>query len=293
MQHHWLLCFAIAPLLTACVSDQNFHIEQDVPAPLEEDTAPPVEPPPDVPVAVCSVSPNPVTPPFEEAKWDGRDSYDPNGYEIVDFRWSLVSKPAGSAVSMPGAPDSGDAVRNGFVPDLAGDYIGQLVVTNEIGDESEPCEVNLESIPAEDLWVEMYWEVAADDMDLHLLRPNGSIESNTDCYYANCVNGNLDWGDRNDPLDDPSLDLDDIPGTGPENINIAQPEPGEFLVYVHDYSGSNWGEANADTRDANNVTVNVYLNGSMVWTNTKGISGENTYTPFCAINWETGTVTTR
>ncbi len=289
MQQTWLLCFALAPLLTACVSDQQFHMDQDVPAPLEEDTAPPVEPPPDVPVAVCSVSPNPVTPPFEEARWDGRDSYDPNGFEIVEYAWTLASQPEGSAIRMP---PGASAVRDGFVPDLAGEYIGQLVVTNDNGDVSEPCLVTLESIPAENLWVEMYWDIPADDMDLHLLKPGGSLESNGDCYYANCVNNSPDWGDRNNAADDPSLDLDDIPLTGPENINILQPEPGDFTVYVHDYTGSNWGVSNADTRAANNVTVNVYLNGSMVWTNTKGISGDDTYTPFCRINWETGVVTT-
>ncbi len=290
MQHSWLLCFALAPLLTACVSDQNFHIEQDVPAPIEEDTAPPVEAPPDIPVAVCSVSPNPVTPPFEEATWNGAESYDPNDLAITQYKWALIEQPEGSAARLPPS-DSGDgAIRGGFIPDLAGDYVGQLIVTNEDGVESEPCEVTLESIPAEDLWVEMYWTNEPDDMDLHLLRPGGTLESNDDCYYANCVNGNLNWGERSSNMDDPSLDLDDIPGTGPENINIAQPEAGEFTVVVHDYYGSNgWG---ADYNGANNVTVNVYLNGAMVWSNTKAISGDDTYTPFCTIDWATGSVTT-
>jgi len=288
MQHTWLLCFALAPLLSACVSDQQFHMDQDVPAPIEEDTAPPVEAPPDIPVADCSVSPNPVTPPFEEARWDGRESYDPNGLEITDYNWTLASQPEGSAIRMP---PGNTAVREGFVPDLAGEYIGQLVVTNENGVQSEPCQTTLESIPAEDLWVEMYWTQASDDMDLHLVRPGGTYESRTDdCYYSTCVGTSPDWGDRNSPADDPSLDLDDIPGTGPENINILQPESGAFTVYVHDYEGSNgWG---ADYNGTNQVTVNVYLNGSMVWTNTKGVSGDDTVTAFCSINWETGVVST-
>ena len=287
MQHSWLLCFAIAPLLTACVSDQSFHMDQDVPAPIEEDTAPPIEPPADVPVAVCSVSPNPVTPPFEEATWDGSESYDDNGFEITEYRWSLVEKPEGSAVQLPPAQGDG-AIRGGFIPDLAGDYVGQLIVTNSNGDVSEPCEVTLESIPAEDLWVEMYWSEPQDDMDLHLVRPGGQYENQQDdCYYQNCVGGGPDWGVRNDAKDDPSLDLDDIPGTGPENINILMPESGEFTVYVHDYRGST-----PDYQGTNQVTVNVYLNGSQVWTNTKPISGDDTVTPFCRIDWANGTVDT-
>jgi len=276
-------CLALLTAATGCVSDQGFHMEQEAPAPLEEDTAPPVEAPPDLPVAVCDVSPNPITPPFEAATWDGSESYDPNGGTIVDWDWKLRSQPEGSAVELTGT----GAVRPDFVPDLAGNYIADLVVTNDIGEASEPCTAILESIPAEDLWVEMYWTHPQDDMDLHLVRPNGQLESNNDCYFSNCVNGNLDWGEHDNPDDDPSLDLDDIPGTGPENINILMPESGEFTVYVHDYQWST-----PDVQGVNPVTVNVYLNGSLVWTNTKDIVGEDTYTPFCKVDWEAGTVTT-
>jgi hypothetical protein len=283
MQPRHLAVLTTMTLASACAMEQGFYQEEDIVEPTPEDSAPPVEPPGDLPIAVCSVSPNPVTPPFEVARWDGRDSYDPNGGEIVSWEWSLVSQPSGSAVHMP----AGDAVRNDFAPDLAGEYVGRLVVTNGAGEVSEPCEVILESIPAEDLWVEMFWTHAQDDMDLHLVKPGGQPETNGDCYYANCVGGGPDWGVRGEEDDDPSLDLDDIPGTGPENINILMPENGEFTVYVRDFTGST-----PDFSGTNNVTVNVYLNGSQVWTSTKGISGENTLTPFCRINWQTGTVTT-
>ena len=55
-------------------------------------------PDPDLPVAVCDVSPNPVEPPFETATWDGSGSYDPEGHDIVDYSWALVSAPSGSSM---------------------------------------------------------------------------------------------------------------------------------------------------------------------------------------------------
>ena len=240
------------------------------------------EPATDEPVAVCDVTPNPVEPPFETATWIGHDSYDPLGHEIVEYIWTLNGRPSGSTAAMPtgSTPD-----RAGFEAQLAGNYVGQLIVVTDDGRRSDPCQVVLESIPAEDLWIEMYWSVANDDMDLHLLAPGGSLETNSDCYFANCAGTYLSWGASGN-TDDPILDLDDIPGTGPENINIAAPQTGIYKVYVNDYSFST-----PDYYGANNVTVNVYINGSLAWTKTKAISNDGDYVPFAAIDWAAGSVT--
>lgn len=253
---------------------------------INEDTGlvvpPTVVPPADAPIAECSVSPNPVSPPFEVATWDGSGSYDPGGLAITSYNWTLLSKPAGSAVDMP----PGDAVRGNFMPDQAGTYVGQLIVTNEAGIQSAPCTTNLEAIPAQDLWVEMFWDRAGDDMDLHLLAPGGTPRTGTDCYFVNCDGGAvLDWGATGYAGDNPRLDLDDIPGTGPENINIDDPDAsgGGFTVFVHDYPG--------DGGEPTNVTVNIYLNGSLTWSDTRTITGEDTDTYFAQIDWNAGTVT--
>ncbi len=260
-------------------------VPRDTDTPAPRDTSPPEDL---IPVAVCSVTPSPVAPPFESATWDGSASFDPSGGVLVHYDWVLTEQPAGSSVSMP----AGDAIRGGFIPDLAGTYVGRLVVTNDSGVDSEPCYANLESVPVENLWIEMYWEHDGDDMDLHLLAPGGSLTTNTDCYYSNCIDRRLNWGDPAKTEDDPSLDLDDIPGTGPENINIQEPENGTYTVYVHDflYSNSYDGSLN-NYQPANQVTVNIYLDGSLEWTDTKGISGEESYTRFAEIDWANGTVT--
>jgi hypothetical protein len=256
------------------------------------DTAPPVEtaePDPEIPVAVCSVDPNPVSPPFESATWIGDSSYDPDGGTIVDYSWDLIYMPGGSTAIMP----AGTANRYPFTPDMAGEYIGELIVTNDSGLVSEPCEITLASTPAENLWVEMYWEHSDDDMDLHLLAPGGTYNNySTDCYYANCTPAmewfyDMDWGVSGYEGDDPSLDLDDIEGTGPENINILDPQvDGVYTVIVHDYQGST-----PDVYGSNQVTVNIYLNGTLSWTDTRSISGDNTVNEFAEIDWSTGTVT--
>ncbi len=296
MQKNLLLVVVLG--LSACQLDYKVHtsddnlggddtaapVQDDPPEQTEEDTGEDdYDPPKDEngPIAVCDVSPNPVEPPFEKAAWDGSGSYDTAGGTIVDYSWELTSKPAGSTVLMP----SGGAIRSNFQPDLAGDYIGKLTVTNDQG-VTDSCETTLESIPAQNLWIEMYWTERPDDMDLHLIRDGGQLNSRDDCYWSNCTNG-LSWG-ANGAQDDPSLDLDDIEGLGPENINISEPENVIYSVAVHDYYLSNWPAS--DVTSGNDVTVNIYINGSLEWTDTRTIAGDDTVTYFAEIDWQNGSV---
>tara|TARA_B100000683_G_scaffold231545_1_gene233146 strand:+ start:931 stop:1848 length:918 start_codon:yes stop_codon:yes gene_type:complete len=260
--------------------------------PAPEDTGEIEEDPPlaiDSPIATCGVSPNPVTPPFESATWFGFESYDPGGSDIVSYEWRIKSSPEGSTVSMPAGAG---ANRAPFIPELAGTYVGELTVTNEYGLSSDPCEATLEAVPAESLWVEMFWEQPQDDMDLHLLGPGGSLETRSDCYYSNCTESAqiffpMDWGVSGYTLDNPVLDLDDIPGTGPENINIDSPHAGAvYTVVVHDYTGST-----PDVLGDNEVTINIYLDGTLAWTDTRTIAGDGSYTHFARIDWTAGAIT--
>lgn len=239
------------------------------------------EPPPlSQPVAVCSVDPAEVLAIHESADWIGNSSYDPDGGSIVDYSWTLYSAPAGATATMP----SGTANRRGFTPDVAGEYIGELVVTDSDGLSSEPCYATLNATAGDGLWVEMFWTNSGDDMDLHLVDDGGVLATDSDCYYANCTWGGLDWGTRGNPSDDPILDLDDIPGTGPENINISSPSRGTYTVYVHDYPGSVYV-------GRNDVTVNVYFATRLVWTDTRNINSEGCYEPFVEVTAPGGSVT--
>jgi hypothetical protein len=236
------------------------------------------DPPLSQPVAVCSVDPSEVLAIHESADWIGNSSYDPDG-SITDYSWTLYSAPAGATSTMPG----GTANRRGFTPDVAGEYIGELVVTDDDGLVSEPCYATLEATAGDGLWVETFWTNSGDDMDLHLLDDSGTLTTNSDCYFANCTWGGLNWGSAG-VADDPILDLDDIPGTGPENINIDSPARGTYTVYVHDYPGSSY-------IGRNDVTVNVYFAGRLVWTDTRNINSEGCYEPFVEVNVPGGSTT--
>ena len=280
--------------MSACTSDYKVTADGDNEDGLTElpnpDTAdietgePEVEPPPpDAPIAVCSVTPDKVRPIIESASWIGVDSYDPADLPIT-YSWRLVDRPIGSASVMPSGSTSD---RHGFSTDLAGDYVAELVVTNSEGVSSPPCEAILTAEPVEALWVEMFWESSGDDMDLHLLAPGGSIETDSDCYYANCASTwgeGLDWGVTGETTDNPSLDLDDISLTGPENINIESPENATYKVLVHDFPGSVFTAGNP-------VTINIYLDGALQWSDTRVIAGEDTYTEFAEIDVAAGTIT--
>jgi hypothetical protein len=229
------------------------------------------------PVAVCSAEPDTVNL-GDSSTWTGESSYDPEG-TALRYRWSLVGKPTGSAATMP----SGVADRV-FTPDVAGTYDAELVVTDEAGVSSSVCEASLEAVTLGDLEIEINWTVAGDDMDLHLLRPGGSLSTSGDCYYADCAEAGPDWGVASDTTDDPVLELDDIEGTGPELITLESPESGVFTVVVQDYPGSVY-----DGR--NDVTLTISIGGALVYTDTRDVDSEGTYVEFAEIDWPSGTVT--
>jgi len=295
----------LVALLCACSEYTVDSIEKVNPAPddtatdpdeigtADPSTEPGEEPEPEAPIeegqppnAICTVAPNPVSPPFEEATFDGSGSLDPNGSALT-YSWELISYPEGTAYQSFDPSYANTPTVPAFMPDVAGEYIGRLTVTNAEG-LTDTCDALLEAIPSQNLWVEMYWTYSGDDLDLHLIAPgsywSSALESDQDCYYGNCVWSALDWGQYGYAGDDPILDLDDISGVGPENINIADPQSnGTYTVVVHDYPGSVYS-------GTNDVTINIYLDGALVWSVTRGISVEDSYTPIASINWATKSI---
>ena len=165
--------------------------------------------------------------------------------EIRSAGWSLVGAPTGSNAQ---PPTPTDAQRTVFTPDIAGDYTLRLQVQDDAGHLAE-CTTLVRAIATEGLRVEIFWDTNRTDMDTHVLHPDAETwGSRLDCFYANCVGG-LAWSTPGRD-DDPSLDIDDVNGFGPENINIATPAAGTYRVGVHSFRGEG------------RVTVRIYCGGS-------------------------------
>ena len=233
----------------------------------------------DGPIALCGADFD--SQPLVTESLDGSDSYDPDGLPLT-YSWSL-QPPPGSATTL----SSTTSAQPSLTLDLAGDYVGSLTVSNSVGQTSLPCTQTIHAIPNENFRVEMYWD-QVDDMDLHLLEANppGTPRTDGDCYYGNCQSSGPDWGDPSTNLDDPTLDLDDISGFGPENINIVSPDPGSpgwYQIFVHDYPGTVY---NGST----NVTTNIYLNGVLQQTWNFSMSGEDDDYYVAQVEWPSGVI---
>jgi hypothetical protein len=117
---------------------------------------------------------------------------------------------------------------------------------------------------------------AGSDMDLHLLHPFGVdfFDIPFDTYW---YNANPQWGQIDNPIDDPILSLDDYDSLGPEKIVLPLPEEGlDYTLGVHYWSDHGFGPSRAQ--------VQVSIFGELVYESAlvDMVSGEI---------WEVGTVT--
>ena len=177
---------------------------------------------------------------------------DPDG-DPLQYRWSLVARPPGSTET----PNTPNSRTTAFTPNTATTpqtpYILQVTATDPSG-RSGSCQHEIYAVPRDALHLQLVWDTADTDLDLHLLNPQGrqnpfavrttGIGSNNDCYFANTQPM---WGTpgRND---DPSLDLDDVTGFGPENINVATPASGTYQIGVHYFSAGSGRPTRATVR---------------------------------------------
>lgn len=198
--------------------------------------------------------------PLQTIELRGTNSTDPDG-SIASYAWSFLQRPVGSsAVLTP----SDDVASPQLFVDLAGTYMLELQVIDDDGAVNCGTQaiVRINAVPDEDIHVQLVWDTPADanqndsngtDLDLHFLHPNGTWNSAPwDIYWLNPV---ADWGQAG-PQDDPSLDIDDTDGAGPENINLQDPQAGlTYAVGAYYYSDNGYGPSYA--------TIRIYIDGTL------------------------------
>lgn len=228
--------------------------------------------------------------PLDIVTLDGSPSTDPDG-EVVEWRWTVVQRPDGSvsqpveAFADPTRPaDGGDADDAGtpralFFADLAGDYVIELQAVDALGQVScDPAaaQVHIRAVPEQDLHIQLVWSTPDDpdetdtigtDVDLHFRHERagekwGSEASGWDCYFRNT---NPDWGVVGEVVDNPSLDIDDTNGAGPENINLSEPELGVAydvgVIYFRAASTFGDPEIPSSREHPSYATVRVFTRG--------------------------------
>jgi hypothetical protein len=186
---------------------------------------------------------------------------------IAATRWELRERGPGSGVvlSSPSTTDTGFLFANRRGVDVAGRYEACAVVTDELGTDSiNQCCVSFEAIPSDAFLVQLTWAEPDGDMDLHVTKksdngdyclqglgsPTTGVQtpyssgcsSSLDCYYGNCKPETFgsapEWDGVTGRTDgDPSLDIDDLTGFGPENTNVNQVEPGSYAFGADYFSG--------------------------------------------------------
>lgn len=245
------------------------------------------------PVAVVSDAGPIVVEPLDIVELDASLSTDADGPGGVPVRyvWTVIRRPDGSTVTPverfqdprrpldTGVADDPTTPRALFFVDLAGTYTLELTVADNLDLEapSDACPqpaatLTIEARPRTQIHVQLTWNTPGDldqtdndgtDVNLHLRHPDGDAWSRAplDCYYAN---QNPDWGPVG-VVGDPSLDLDDINGAGPENISVDAPEDTdlydgrpyrigvEYTRADNFATGGTWGPSEA--------TVRVFIEG--------------------------------
>jgi len=242
--------------------------------------------PPTCAIAVESVNGNPVTgapviEPLDDVVLTAVDSAPSTASgSIAQYEWSLVEKPQGSTAQFtdPFGETTGFRFADVLGVDLAGRYTVRAKVVDDMGTSSvNECELTFEAIPSDSFLVQLTWDTPNGDMDLHVVKMNSSGDfcpsgvvtgpvtadcgvQSDDCYYANCNpndgSSRPDWDGSGAPgtSGDPSLDIDDLSGYGPENTNIDVAVGGEYLVGVDHFSSASPATGN---------TIRIYIYGQL------------------------------
>jgi hypothetical protein len=245
---------------------------------------------------------NPAIEPLDDVILSLEDSTPstPDG-SIQRFQWSIGSRPAGSTVALTN--ELGETTGFTFDDDLGVDLAGEYTVRAQVFDDLDvgsvnECEITFEAIPKDNFLVQLSWDTSTSDIDLHVTKAGtggefcagntsgevtGPLASDCgvdlDCNYATCRSTSSDspeWDGVSGRGDgDPTLDIDDLEGFGPENINVDVMTPGRYLVSVEGFT--------LDT-PTTGCTVRIFVYGRLAAEFFKSV-GEDEWWEAAVVEW--------
>lgn len=241
--------------------------------------------------------------PLDRVYLDGRakgtntsthDPRDPADTSLISsYLWEVVEAPTGVNPNDYAPQGQGSGLFSFFVP-LAGHYVVRLTVQNVDGLTSldnDAARVEFDAIPSERMHIQLVWDDASNDQDLHLTYANVDDRVCNEPYDCHWLNKDPVWfGSYAAGVGpNPRLDIDDTNGLGPENINIDDPQPGTYRVYVHYYTDYTTGSVSATLN-----TLRIWLNGVQVAEYKRSLNAGKATWAAVDITWfadNTGTVT--
>jgi len=212
---------------------------------------------------------------------DGSSSMDPDGDTPLVYKWTLRSAPISAATSIM-SPDMA-MTQMRLDPMLPGSYEVQLDVTDAAGAKNcMPVRATVVASPAQKLLVEMFWDNAKTDIDLHVLRTPTSVLGRPpdDCFYANLA---PDWG-MPGTMDDPALLRDALTGYGPEIFGYVNPIDTTYRVVA------NFANDHLELMPATRVTIRVYLFGIVRFEQSKLLATAGSTWNAVDVTWPSGMV---
>lgn len=229
--------------------------------------------------------------PLETVEFDATDSEAAENRHIEHYEWSLVEWPQDTFVTLE---ESAADPMNALYLELSGTYVVELHVWDDLGVRScEPARLEIEAVSGDAIHLQLVWDTPADpdrendsgsDLDLHFLHENGHWNrSPYDCHW---VNPNPNWGDPNDARMNPRLDIDQVHGWGPENINLEIPEEGvRYGVGVNYFDDHGYGPSYA--------TVRVFIDGLLRREFTDRYMEDRQFWHVADIDWPSAEITER
>ena len=173
---------------------------------------------------------------------------DIDGAGAFSYRWRLLSAPSNNTAGLSGAPggrpaDVSTQQNPTLFAQLGGDYAVAVKAVDSSGCESAEVQLLVRVKPQSAIHLQLTWDQSV-DVDLQMGQGAAApiFQANA-CYWGGL---NPDWG-----VVDPSLDIDDLAGCNPENINFGNiggtrpPVNTAYSVWVHYYCNRRGHRPNA------------------------------------------------